>query len=304
MTVTVITGATSVGKSGIAMEAALEVGNVEIISADAFQVYIGFDIGTAKTPIQDRKDVPHHLIDINEPTKAYTAGLFASETERLIGEIVARGKIPLVVGGTGLYIKTLKDGMFEPPFIDEAIRPMIKDRWDSKGLPALYAQLQKLDPVYAGRISENDPVRIVRAMEVCEGLGMPFTEAHKLYHKPAKYNYRIFAPKLERNILYGGINERTRIMWEAGWDKEVEGLLDKGISEDCPAFRAIGYKEIASFLRGEIGKAETVAQIAQETRHFAKRQTTWFNSMKEILFYSDKKVILEEVVNNMREPRS
>lgn len=304
MTVSIITGATSVGKSGIAMEAALEVGNVEIISADAFQVYMGFDIGTAKTSIQDRKDVPHHLIDINEPTQTYTAGLFASEAERLIDDIVSRGKIPLVVGGTGLYIKTLKDGMFEPPFIDEAIRPAIKNRCDTEGLHALYTELQKLDPAYAERISENDPVRIVRALEVCEGLGIPFTEAHRLYHKPAKHSYRIFAPKLERNILYGGINERTRIMWEAGWDKEVQGLLDKGVSEDCPAFRAIGYKEIASFLRGEIGKAETVAQIAQETRHFAKRQTTWFNSMKEILFFSDKKIILDEVVNSMRELHS
>lgn len=299
MKLTIVTGATSAGKTGIALEAAKTLGNVEIISADAFQVYIGFDVGTAKASLEERASIPHYLIDTNEPSQAYTAGLFAEEAERLAEDIMNRGKIPLIVGGTGLYIKTLTDGIFDCPEVDASIRPGLQERYDKEGLWKLYAELKEKDSVYASRISENDPVRVIRALEVCDGLGISFTEAHKKYHKPPKYSYRVFAPKLERAVLYGGINERTRNMWKEGWPEEVKGLLEKGVSEDCPAFRAIGYKAVATFLRGDIGEAQTVEKIAQETRHFAKRQTTWFNSMKDIMFYDDKKAIVLDIIKSM-----
>lgn len=299
MKLTIVTGATSAGKTGIALEAANAVGNVEIISADAFQVYKGFDIGTAKASLEERESIPHYLIDIHEPSQSYTAGLFAEEAERLAEDIISRGKIPLIVGGTGLYIKTVTDGLFDCPEVDASVRAALQERYEKEGLRKLYAELKEKDSVYAARISENDPVRIVRALEVCDGLGISFTDAHKKYHKLPKYSYRVFAPRLERAILYGGINERTRNMWKEGWPGEVESLLGKGVTEDCPAFRAIGYKAVAAFLRGESGEAQTVEKIAQETRHFAKRQTTWFNSMKDIMFYDDKKIIVQDIIKSM-----
>ena len=299
MKVTIITGATSAGKSSLALEVAKTLKNVEIVSADAFQVYIGFDIGTAKVTQEERFICPHHLIDINKPDQVYTAGLFVEAAEKLIGEISSRGNIPLIVGGTGLYVKTLTDGIFNCPPIDENIRPKIVARAEKEGLKTLYKELEQIDPVYANRISENDPVRIIRALEVCYGLSMPFTEAHKLYHKTSEYTYSIFAPQLERSLLYEGINTRVKAMWQAGWVQEVERLLAEGVKEDCPAFRAIGYKNIIGFLQGKTRQEETIAKIAQETRHFAKRQTTWFKSMDNISFYDDKRSMLHDVLANM-----
>lgn len=298
MIFTVIGGPTSAGKSEIAMEAARRLKNAEIISADAFQVYKGFDIGTNKPSMADRLEVPHHLIDINEPSQAYTAGLFAESAERILEDVVARGKIPLIVGGTGLYIKSLTEGIFDCPPVEAGIRLALEERKAAEGLRPLYEELQKLDPEYAAKISENDPVRIIRALEVCIGLKIPFTQAHKIYDKPAKYSYRIFVPLVERKRLYMGINERARLMWDLGWPEETEKILSSGAKEDWPAFRAIGYKYAAAFLRGETSAAEAIGDIARDTRHFAKRQTTWFKTVKNVLYYEDKNRMLEDVIES------
>ena len=290
----IISGPTASGKSGAAMALAKSLGNAEIISADAFQVYKGLDIGTAKITLEERRQVKHHLIDIMEPEETYTAGLFTTHTENLINEIRSRGNIPIVVGGTGLYIKSLRDGIFDCPEIAPHIRIELHKRMETEGLSALYSELCSLDPKYASRISSNDPVRIVRALEVCIGLGITFTKAHEVYKKAPAHKYKVMVIVPDRACLYNDINRRTEHMWNLGWPEEVEHLLNSGVSENCPAFRAIGYKQAVSYIKNLCSKDDAVKEIAKQTRHFAKRQFTWFRGMDNIEYYPNGTELLKE----------
>lgn len=303
MIIPIITGPTSSGKSSIAYNTGLLTNKVEIISADAFQVYKGLDIGTAKVTKQEMQNVPHHLIDILNPDECYSAGMFREHAEKLIEDILNRGKIPVVAGGTGLYIKSLTEGIFDCPEIDENIRKDLQIRLEKQGIEELYNELKKVDIEYAGKISSNDPVRTVRALEVYYGLGITFTQAHKIYNKPPKYNYTIGVLWIDRNKLYEKINERTHIMWDMGWADEVQGLLNNGYNVNCPSFRAIGYKLIADFLMHGGKSHEVISQIAKETRHFAKRQLTWFRHRENVIMYEDKDKLeknLIEIINGHR----
>lgn len=303
MIIPIITGPTSSGKSSIAYNTGLLTNKVEIISADAFQVYKGLDIGTAKVTKQEMQNVPHHLIDILNPDECYSAGMFREHAEKLIEDILNRGKIPVVAGGTGLYIKSLTEGIFDCPEIDENIRKDLQIRLEKQGIEELYNELKKVDIEYAGKISSNDPVRTVRALEVYYGLGITFTQAHKIYNKPPKYNYTIGVLWIDRNKLYEKINERTHIMWDMGWADEVQCLLNNGYNVNCPSFRAIGYRLIADFLMHGGKSHEVISQIAKETRHFAKRQLTWFRHRENVIMYEDKDKLeknLIEIINGHR----
>lgn len=284
----IISGPTASGKSSIALELSKVVSNIELISADAFQVYKGLNIGTAKPSIIEQEKVKHHLIDIIEPTECYTAGLFSDNAENLIGDIRSRGKIPVIVGGTGLYIKSLREGIFNCPEIDKNIRNSLHDRMEKFGLDYLYKKLHEVDNDYAEKISSNDPVRIIRALEVYEGLNITFTQAHKIYKKQPKYEYNVLVLSPDRKKLYEDINNRTKLMWQSGWVEETKALLDNNIPEDCPAFRAIGYKEIINYLKNNIDEEKAIYEISKQTRHFAKRQFTWYRGMSNIEFYSDR----------------
>ena len=231
-----ITGPSSSGKTALAVQLAKELDG-EIISVDSRQIYKGLDIGTAKPSIDERNKITHHLIDIIEPSECYTAGLFVEHTERLIDDIRNRGNIPLIVGGTGLYIKSLRDGIFNCPKIDPNIRKNLQNSIEDKGLKFLYEKLQQVDSQYAEKISCNDPVRIVRALEVYEGLGVTFTEAHKKYKTQPKHNYSILVLYPDRASLYEDINKLTDLMWNNGLVEETKSLLDKGFKEDCFGFR-------------------------------------------------------------------
>lgn len=290
----IISGPTASGKSGIAIRLAERLGNAEIISADAFQVYKGLDIGTAKATRAERDKILHHLIDIQRPEEVYTAGLFACHAERLIDEIRGRGNIPIIVGGTGLYIKSITDGMFYCPEIDPNIRALLQSRIKTEGLNCLYEELKKCDPEYALRISPNDPVRIVRALEVCVGLKVSFTEAHKIYKKVPAHKYCVMLLAPDRETLYADINKRTETMWRSGWLKEVKGLLEKGVPDDCPAFRAIGYGEIVAYVKNGGDQSEVIREIAKQTRHFAKRQFTWFRGMSGVRFYGSAETLFQD----------
>ncbi len=296
MKIGVITGPTASGKTGSAFDVAKMIKNVEFISADAFQVYKGLDIGTAKASQQELEMYPHHLISVIEPTESYTAGLFCKQAEQLIKEIVDRGNIPLIVGGTGLYIKTITDGLFECPAIDSQVRQTLIKRAEIEGLEILYAELQQLDIEYANKISSADTTRIIRALEVCIGLDMPFSVAHKKYHKEPKYEYELFIFNRDRQELYSDINERTVQMFDNGWVEEVEQLLSNGVDVNSPAFKAIGYKYIANYVKlgGDI--QQIITQIAKETRNFAKRQMTWFRGTTGVNFYDDKSMLVDDVL--------
>ncbi len=283
----IITGPTASGKSNLALTLAKDFDNIELISADAFQVYKGLDIGTAKPTTSERQLVKHHLIDINEPTECYTAGIFVENAEKLIENIRHRGKIPVIVGGTGLYIKSLSEGIFNCPKIDDNIRKSLHIDIEKYGLEYLYKKLLFIDNDYATRISFNDPVRIVRALEVYEGLGITFTEAHIKYKKNPKYKYHICVLAPERDKLYENINLRTKLMWQSGWVEEVKTLLNNGVPIDCPAFRAIGYKEVIDYINNIIDEEKAIYEISKQTRHFAKRQYTWFRGMKNINYFHD-----------------
>ena len=303
MIIPIITGPTSSGKSSIVYNAGLLTNKVEIISADAFQVYKGLDIGKAKITKQEMQNVPHHLIDILNPDECYSAGMFREHAEKLIEDILNRGKIPVIAGGTGLYIKSLTEGIFDCPEIDENIRKDLQIRLEKQGIEELYNELKKVDIEYAEKISSNDPVRTVRALEVYYGLGITFTQAHKIYNKPPKYSYTVGVLWIDRKKLYENINERTSVMWNMGWVDEVQDLLNKGYNIKCPSFRAIGYKLIADFLMHGGKSHEVINQIAKETRHFAKRQLTWFRHRENVIMYEDKDKLennLIEIINGHR----
>ncbi len=301
MTIDIITGPTASGKSSVAYELAHNDKDIEIISADAFQVYKYFNIGTAKPSLEEQDLCKHHLIDILDPSISYTAGRFFIEAERLIDEIISRGKKPLIVGGTGLYIQTLTDGLFLVPEIDQSIRESLKKEIDLNGLHSLYERLLLVDNEYAVRISENDHVRIIRALEVYEALKIPLTEAHKVYHQEPKYKYRLNVIHKDREELYNNINKRVEFMWNNGWLDEVISITDKiGYNVDIPAFRAIGYRDIAGYLLNygkdnidAVRRDELIEIISRDTRRFAKRQLTWFRNKKDAQFSTSKEELID-----------
>lgn len=296
MKIPVITGPTASGKSSIAFEVAKNLGSIEIISADAFQVYRYMDIGTAKADISEREEVKHHLIDVMDPDECYSAGIFAESAEKIIEDIISRGKYPVIAGGTGLYIKSLTEGIFNCPEIDISYRERLQERVLSEGLQSLYNELKEIDYEYACKISSNDPARIVRALEVYYGLGISFSEAHKKYNRAPKYSYKVMMLNMDRQILYNKINERTELMWQMGWKSEVEKLLNMGYSASCPGFRAIGYRLISDLIINGGSEDFVKKEIAKETRHFAKRQLTWFRHSDNINLYDDRNHLMDDLL--------
>lgn len=303
MIIPIVTGPTSSGKSGTAFNAALKTGIAEIISADAFQVYTGLNIGTAKVSRQEMLQVKHHLIDIMKPDECYSAGIFVQQAEELIDDIIKRGKVPVIAGGTGLYIKSLTDGIFECPEIESSVRQELQKKAELDGLSALYNKLMHIDNEYASKISSNDTARIIRALEIYYGLGISFTEAHQKYNRKPKYKYTCAVLWHDRKALYEKINERTIQMWQKGWKQEVENLLKAGYTAECPSFRAIGYKLIADYIINGGSEEYVINQIAKETRHFAKRQFTWFRNKENVVMY-DNILLLEnnliDLINGKR----
>ncbi|MCX8083720.1 MAG: tRNA (adenosine(37)-N6)-dimethylallyltransferase MiaA [Calditerrivibrio sp.] len=282
MKIPIITGYTATGKTEIALLISKYL-PVEIISADAFQVYKYMDIGTAKPSKEELSAVKHHLIDILEPDETYSAGVFFEKAEQLIEEISKRCKIPIIVGGTGLYVETLKKGLFVEPALIKELRPSIEKELSSKGISYFYQALLQKDPIYAQKISKNDRNKILRAFEIMESTGLTVTEAHKKYHRQPKFLYNIYVIEKNRIKLYDDINKRVINMFSSGWVDEVKRLLDRGFSPQLHSFKAIGYREIAEFLcNSNITLQQLINYIQTKTRQFAKRQITWFKHMDGI----------------------
>lgn len=269
--VVVIVGPTAVGKTKTGIELA-KAFDGEIVSGDSVQVYRGMDIGSAKVTKEEAEGIPHHLIDICDPDDAMSVAMFQQLARAAIDDIYARGKLPIIVGGTGLYIRSiLYDYEFVERPVDEALRAELERFAEVEGREALHQRLVQLDPERAATIHPNNVRRVVRALEVTMQGDTQTTDSAPSEH----YDYRLFVLHADREILYDRINQRVDAMMEAGVVEEVERLLAQGY-RDTQAMRAIGYKEMIPFIDGNISKEKATDLLKQHTRQFAKRQLTWF----------------------------
>jgi tRNA dimethylallyltransferase len=272
--VVILVGPTAVGKTALALELADEL-QAEIISADSRLFYRGMDIGTAKPSPQDLHAIPHHLIDVVEPDQTYSLALFQREALRIIADIQARGKLPLVVGGTGQYVRAITEGWSIPPQQpDERMRAAIEAWAGEIGAQALHAKLALLDPAAAAAIDWRNQRRTVRALEVIFNTGRRFSEQRSKSALP--YQYKLIGLKRERAELYARIDARIEQMLAGGFADEVRGLLARGCAPDAPALSAIGYAEMAACVTGEMSLEEAVVLIKRRTRQFVRRQANWF----------------------------
>jgi tRNA dimethylallyltransferase len=275
-----ILGPTGCGKSALAMRLAAEL-PVELISVDSAQVYRGLDIGTAKPSAAERSAVPHHLIDIREPEQAYSAGEFRADCLKLLQEITARGRLPLLVGGTMLYFRALFRGMAELPVADHALRAAIDARARAGGWPALHAELASRDPESAAHIHANDAQRIQRALEVLELSGRTMREHWRSKVQPSSFcdwQICLLQPQ-QRGLLHAALTARLDAMVAAGFPEEVSQLLARStLSEDSAALRLVGYRQMIPWCRGQEALQVAVQKALHATRQLAKRQMTWLRS--------------------------
>ena len=285
-----IVGATATGKSALGLALAENLSG-EIVNADALQVYRGFDIGTAKPSLADRERVPHHLIDILDPHETYSAGEFARRAREAISDIQRRGRVPIVVGGSGLYQRALFAGISPVPKGDPQVRRELRARLAAEGLGCLREELARLDPQTAARLSAGDTQRVLRALEVALVSGRPLSSwiADQPFGTKGMAAIRV-GLTLPRSILYDQIAGRVARMMEAGWRNEVAGLLRQGLSPELPPFQAIGYRQLVRHLEGDGSFEQAAAETVMQTRRFAKRQETWFRNEPDVAWFSDQEL--------------
>jgi tRNA dimethylallyltransferase len=281
--VLVLVGPTASGKTTISLLLAQQI-NAEIISADSRQIYRYMDVGTAKPSKDERSKVRHYFVDQLNPNQDFNAGEFSRLGRQIIDDIFFWKKIPLVVGGSGLYVQALIDGFFEGPSADTSIRKQLYQRLTTEGREALYGELKKIDPVAASRMIPSNTRRIVRALEVYQLTGTPISHLQQ-YRVPANYAAAFIGLNWDRNKLYDRINCRVDWMIAAGLVDEVRKLKELGYSSDLNALQTVGYKEVFDYLNGKYSHERMVELIKQNSRRFAKRQLTWFRKDKRIRWY-------------------
>ena len=280
----VITGPTASGKSSLALTLAKKI-PAEIISADSRQIYKYLDIGTAKPTPEERNAVPHHCIDIRTPDQRFNAGDFQIAGRKAIADIGKSKKLPIIVGGTGLYIRALVDGFFEQPVFSGKIRSELEDRLVNDGKESLYEELRTVDPESAERMDASKQRRVIRALEVFYETGITISEYHRHHTVEHMYDASFVGLQWDRKKLYERINDRVDRMREQGLVEEVRRLLERGFDDRLQALQTVGYKEAISHLRGEIAFDRMVELIKQNTRRFAKRQITWFRKEPRIEWF-------------------
>jgi tRNA dimethylallyltransferase len=278
----VLVGPTAVGKTALSLDIAERFG-CEIISGDSMQVYRGMDIGTAKATAEERARVRHHLIDIRDPDEPYSVADFQREAETAIRDIHARGKLPFIVGGTGLYIESVCYAYdFHEGGRDPAYRDRMLDFAREFGNEALHRKLADVDPAAAARLHPNDLRRVIRALEVYEQTGSTLTEQLARQTRESPYRLCMIGLAMDRDRLYARIEERVDGMIRQGLVDEVKRLMERGFDESMTAMQGLGYKEIVAHLRGEMTLAEATELLKRNTRRFAKRQLSWFRHMDGI----------------------
>ena len=282
--VRVLTGPTASGKSALALALA-EKNGWEILCMDSMQIYRRMEIGTAKPTAEERKRVPHHLLDLCEPTEAFTVALWRERAEALLAEMTAERRAPLLVGGTGLYLQALLHpmgmGLVEA---DPALRAALRAEAEKPGgKEKLHAMLEKMDPATAARLPLNDLRRVIRAIEVTRATGVPFS-LQPAREVPSPWTFRVAALRLPREMLYERINRRVDRMIRDGLAREVEALLREGVPEDAQSMAGLGYKEMIPFLRGEYDIEKAADRIRLGTRHYAKRQMTFLRREPQVRY--------------------
>lgn len=282
--VIVICGPTASGKTALSIELAKKI-NGEIVSADSMQIYKDMNIGTAKPTIDEMQGIKHYLLDFVSPEERYSVAQYKQDAKRAIKEIIKKGKTPIIVGGTGLYVDSL---IYEIEYndikIDEEYRNKLETIVEKNGLEELYKKALEIDPVAMEKISKNDKKRIMRILEIYKATGKTKTQQElESRKKPVEYDYRIFAINWDRKILYQRINKRVDIMIEQGLVNEVKNILDK-YDKFPTAMQGLGYKEVVDYINGIYTKEEMIEKIKMETRRYAKRQLTWFRKNKQTIW--------------------
>lgn len=282
--VIVICGPTASGKTALSIELAKKI-NGEIVSADSMQIYKDMDIGTAKPTKQEMGEIKHYLLDFVSPEDRYSVAQYKQDAKKAIKEIINKGKTPIIVGGTGLYVDSL---IYEIEYndikLDEEYRKKLEKIAEEQGLEELYKKAVEIDPEAMKKISQNDKKRIMRVLEIYRSTGKTKTEQEKESRKnPVEYDYRVFAINWNREILYQRINKRVDIMVEQGLIEEVKEILNK-YDKFPTAMQGLGYKEVVDYLNGIYTKEEMIEKIKLETRRYAKRQLTWFRKNKQTIW--------------------
>lgn len=279
-----LTGPTASGKTAVAAALAERIG-AEVVSLDSMALYRGMDIGTAKPTAEERRAVPHHLIDVLDPHEEYSLAQYLAAAAACVAEIHARGRQALFVGGTPLYLKGLLRGIFEGPPADWTLRERLCHEATGQGGDYLHRRLSAVDPVSAARLHPNDTRRLIRALEVFEKTGQPISQLQAQFEvgTPAE-QCRVFVLDWPRETLYARIDRRVDAMFAAGLVDEVRGLLDRPQPLSRTASQAVGYREVLDHLAGHLSLEKTVSLVQQHTRQFAKRQGTWFRSLSECRF--------------------
>lgn len=297
----VIVGPTAVGKTKTGIELAKAL-NGEVISGDSMQIYRGMDIGTAKISKDEMEGIPHHLIDIKDPCDSFSAAEFQERAKTCITDINKRGKLPIIVGGTGLYIRSVTHKyMFSTASGDEHYREKLEDLLSEKGADWLYAILQEKDPESATRIHPNNVRRVIRALEIYHVTGKTMTETLKEQEQSQEspYDLRLIGLSMERHLLYERINERVDQMMSQGLLAEAERLYREGV-RDCQSVQAIGYKEIYEYLDGRMTLEEAVELLKRNSRRYAKRQYTWFRNQMDVQWFDMSALNFYEKFNEIR----
>lgn len=300
-TVIVIAGPTASGKTALSIKLAKEL-NGEIISCDSMQIYKEMDIGTAKVTKEEAEGIKHYLIDIVSPNERYTVSNFKKDSKNAIKEILNKGKTPIIVGGTGLYVDSLiyeieyQDMEFDINYRNE----LMKKAETEEGIKELYEQAKLIDSKAMEKISSNDKKRIIRVLEIYKATGKTKTELEILSRqKEVEYNYKVFVVNMDREKLYNRIDKRVDIMIENGLVEEVEKIYNK-YNEFPTAMQGLGYKEVVEYLQGKINKEEMIEKIKKESRHYAKRQLTWFRKDKSFIWLNSEDGIEKniEIIKN------
>jgi tRNA dimethylallyltransferase len=295
--VIVICGPTGIGKTSAAIATA-ERYNAEIIGADSMQIYRQLDMGTAKPTPAEQSRIPHHMINVAEPDEPFDASQYLHLAREIVSNLHDRGVVPLVVGGTGLYIKALLYGLFEAEKPDERIRQLLKAEAESVGCEEMHRRLSRIDPEAAGRIHPHDTLRIIRALETYEQTGQTLSEYHRKHGFPdSPYSVLKIGLNIEREELYKRINQRVNLMIAENLVEEVKGLMDRGYSEDLKSMQSLGYRHMVDYLRGRLDWEEAVRTMKRDTRRYAKRQLTWLRADPQIVWTTPDRI--EELYPNI-----
>ncbi len=298
--VIVIGGPTGVGKTALSIELAKAIDG-EIVSADSMQIYQEMNIGTAKPEEQEKQNIPHYMLDFLKPNERYSVADYKKDAKKAIQKILAKGKTPIIVGGTGLYIDSL---IYEIEFpdieTDFSYRKELEEIAQKEGLEVLYEKAKKIDAKAMEKISKNDKKRILRVLELYHQTGKTKTQLDSESRKEPEYDYKIFAINMDRDILYNRINQRVDSMIEKGLIEEVEAIYKK-YNEFPTAMQALGYKEVVEYLEQKISKEEMIEKIKQESRRYAKRQLTWFRKNKQTIWLNGQDTLSHNIAIILKE---